>query len=151
MIVKKNPQWINIAILTVGTILFSNVVAGIFIVERLYAGDKQTKTQTEVKNISPNQAKELIDKAKDVFVLDVRTKGEYDDVHIKGANLIPIQELEQNINKIPKDKRVVVHCTSGKRSAKACEILKDKGLKELYNMEGGISKWQAEGYPVEKP
>lgn len=38
MIVKRNPQWINIAILTVGTILFSNVVAGIFIVERLYAG-----------------------------------------------------------------------------------------------------------------
>ena len=77
MIVKRNPQWINIAILTVGTILFSNVVAGIFIVERLHAGEKQLKTQTEVNNISPKQAKELMDKAKDVFVLDVRTVEEY--------------------------------------------------------------------------
>jgi len=151
MIVKRNPQWINIAILTVGTILFSNVVAGIFIVERLYAGEKQPKTQTEVNNISPKQAKELMDKGKDVFVLDVRTEEEFKEVHIKDAHLIPIKELEQNINKIPKDKKVVVHCASGKRSARACETLKDKGLKELYNMEGGINKWQAEGYPVEKP
>ena len=151
MIVKRNPQWINIAILTVGTILFSNVVAGIFIVERLYAGEKQPKTQTEVNNISPKQAKELMDKEKDVFVLDVRTEEEFKEVHIKDAHLIPIKELEQNINKIPKDKKVVVHCASGNRSARACETLKDKGLKELYNMEGGINKWQAEGYPVEKP
>ena len=151
MIVKRNPQWINIAILTVGTILFSNVVAGIFIVERLHAGEKQLKTQTEVNNISSKQAKELMDKAKDVFVLDVRTEEEYKEVHIKDAHLIPIKELEQNINKIPKDKKVVVHCAAGKRSARACEALKDKGLKELYNLEGGINKWQAEGYPVEKP
>ena len=93
MIVKRNPQWINIAILTVGTILFSNVVAGIFIVERLYAGEKQPKTQTEVNNISPKQAKELMDKEKDVFVLDVRTEEEFKEVHIKDAHLIPIKEL----------------------------------------------------------
>ena len=151
MIVKRSPQWINIAVVTVGTILFLNIVAGFFIVERLYAGEKQPKTQTEVNNISPKQAKELMDKEKDVFVLDVRTEEEFKEVHIKDAHLIPIKELEQNINKIPKDKKVVVHCAAGKRSARACEMLKDKGLKELYNLEGGINKWQAEGYPVEKP
>ena len=70
-----------------------------------------------------------------MFVLDVRTEEEYKEVHIKDAHLIPIKELEQNIDKIPKDKKVVVHCASGKRSAKACEMLKDKGLKELYNLE----------------
>jgi len=83
--------------------------------------------------------------------LDVRTEEEFKEVHIKDAHLIPIKELEQNIDKIPKDKKVVVHCAAGKRSARACETLKDKGLKELYNVEGGINKWQAEGYPVEKP
>ncbi len=151
MIVKRSPQWINIAVVTVGTTLFLNIVAGFFIVEKLPAAENQMKTQTEVNNISPKQAKELMDKEKDVFVLDVRTEEEYKKVHIKDAHLIPIKELEQNINKIPKDKKVVVHCASGKRCARACEILKDKGLKELYNVEGGINKWQAEGYPVEKP
>lgn len=145
------PHQTGSAIFVVLTILFMNMITGITVFKNLNAGETPSKAQTEVKNISPKQAKELIDKEKDVFVLDVRTKEEYDKMHIKGAHLIPIQEMEQNINKIPKDKKVVVHCAAGKRSAKACEILKDKGLKELYNVEGGINKWQAEGCPVVKP
>ena len=73
----------------------------------------------------------------------------------KFTSRMPILFPSRNWSKIsikyPKIKKVIVHCAAGKRSAKACEILKDKGLKELYNMAGGISKWQAEGYPVEKP
>ena len=151
MNIQKNPHQICKAILAVITILFMNMITDITAFKNLHAGENQTKTQPEVNNISPKQAKDLMDKANDVFVLDVRTEEEYKEVHIKDAHLIPIKELEQNINKIPKDKKVVVHCASGKRSAKACEMLKDKGLKELYNLEGGINKWQAEGYPVEKP
>ena len=131
------------------------MITGIHPFKRLYANDGNIKKQIEVKNISARQARELIDNEKDVFVLDVRTVEEYNEAHIKGATLIPIQELEKNlehnIDKIPKDKKVVVHCAAGKRSAKACQILKDKGLKQLYNVEGGIRQWQAEGYPVEKP
>jgi len=58
-----------------------------------------------------------------LFVLDVRTKNEFEEVHIKESHLIPIQELEQNIDKIPKDKKVVVHCASGKRSASRQSVL----------------------------
>ncbi len=132
-------------------VLILNVIMGIFVIKKLHSNEKNMEPQTQMKNISAKEAKELIEKENDVFILDVRTKDEYNEVHIKDANLIPIQELEQNIDKIPKDKKIVVHCASGKRSAKACEILKDKGLKELYNMEGGIKKWQGEGYPVIKP
>ncbi|HEY4481966.1 MAG TPA: rhodanese-like domain-containing protein [Candidatus Brocadiaceae bacterium] len=148
---QKNPHRICKTILAVITILFMNMITDITAFKNLHAGEKQMKTQTEVNNISPKQAKDLMDKEKDVFVLDVRSEEEYKEVHIKDAHLIPIKELEQNINKIPKDKKIVVHCAAGKRSARACEMLKDKGLKELYNVAGGINKWQAEGYPVEKP
>lgn len=122
----------------------------IFVSDKLCATENSTNNQTDIKDISVNQAKELIGKQQDVFLLDVRTKEEYNEVHIKDAHLIPVRELEQNTDKIPKDKKVIVYCASGKRSSKACKILKDKGLKELYNVEGGINKWQAEGYPVEK-
>lgn len=149
MDMKKNSR--KVILLSMGIILFLNAVTGILGFAKLHAGEGSVKTQTAVKNISPKQARELIDKGNDVFILDVRTKDEYNDAHIKGANLIPIQELEQNINKIPKDKKVVVHCAKGKRSAKACEMLKDKGLKELYNVEGGLNQWKSEGFPVEKP
>lgn len=152
MKIKRNlHHTIRIAVLLSGTILFLHAVPGIVTFGDLHAGAKDIKTQTEVKNISPKQAKELIDKEKDIFVLDVRTREEYNEVHIKDANLVPIQDLDQNISKIPKDKKLIVYCTSGKRSTKACEILKNKGLKELYNVVGGISRWQTEDYPVEKP
>ena len=150
MDIKRNPRYARAIVSLIGLIIFSNVVAITLTSEKLYANGKNMKTQIDVKNISPKQAKELIDNEKDVFILDVRTKEEYRESHIKGSNLIPLQELEQNINKIPKDRKVVVHCASGKRSAQACEILKNKGLKELYNVEGGILRWQKEGYSVEK-
>jgi len=112
--------------------------------------DVKKDSYYEVKDISAKQARELIDKEKDVIVVDVRTREKYNEVHIKGANLIPVQELEQNIHKIPKDKKVIVHCGSGNSSSKACDILKGKGLKGLYHLKGGIREWQSEGYQVEK-
>lgn len=151
MRIKRDLRYRGIVTLFAITILLFNAVTSAIGSEKLHAGEAPAKTQIEVKNISAKQAKELIEKEKDVFLLDVRTREEYDDFHIKEANLIPIQELEQNINRIPKDKKVIVLCAKGKRSAKACEILKNKGLKELYNVEGGINQWKSEGYPVEKP
>ncbi|MFO0793773.1 MAG: rhodanese-like domain-containing protein [Candidatus Brocadiaceae bacterium] len=142
---------IQVVVMLAGMTLFVNAITGVLIPKNIHAGEGNKKIQTEIKNISARQAKDLIDNDKDVYILDVRTKDEYHEAHLKDAHLIPIQELEQNINKIPRDKKVVVHCAAGKRSAKACELLKDKGLKELYNVEGGIRKWEAEGYPVEKP
>lgn len=141
---------IQTAVLSVSTVIFLTAATNIPVIERVYANEVNAKTQIKVKNISPKQAKELLEKEKDVYILDVRTEKEYDEVHLKGAHLIPIQKLEENIQKIPKDKKVIIHCAKGKRSEKAYDILKDKGLKELYHLEGGIRKWQEEGYPVEK-
>ncbi len=148
---KELLRPIQAAVMLAGMTVFLNAFTGVLTPKNIYAGEGNKKIQTEVKNISAKQAKDLIDNDKDVYILDVRTKDEYNEVHLKDAHLIPLQELEQNINNIPRDKKVVVHCAAGKRSAKACELLKDKGLKELYNVEGGIRKWEAEGYPVEKP
>jgi rhodanese-related sulfurtransferase len=146
----KHLRCIQTTILSVSTGLFLAAATNITVIERTYADEANTKTQIKIKNISPKQAKELLEKEKDVYILDVRTEKEYDEVHLKGAHLIPVQELEENIQKIPKDKKVIIHCAKGKRSEKAYDILKDKGLKELYHLEGGIRKWQEEGYPVEK-
>ena len=90
---KWNLRCMNATVLFFGTFLIFNSFTGILVSKKLYAKEEVAKTLTEVKNISPKQAKELIEKEKDVFVLDVRTQEEYDKVHIKGAYLIPIQEL----------------------------------------------------------
>lgn len=85
------------------------------------------------------------------FLLDVRTTGEYEDAHISGATLIPLQELESRINELAeyKDKPLLVYCRSGNRSRTAAQILKDQGFQEIYNLNRGIGEWISTGLPVE--
>lgn len=72
----------------------------------------------------------------DTFLLDVRLKQEFNRGHIKGAVNIPLDDLRQRIDEVPRDKRLVVYCHSGQRSYVACRILVQKGYKPL-NLSGG--------------
>ncbi|MBC7333503.1 MAG: rhodanese-like domain-containing protein [Actinobacteria bacterium] len=86
----------------------------------------------------------------DYFILDVRTRDEFEAAHIGGAKLIPVSELENRLDEIPEGKPIIVYCRSGNRSAQAATILVQNGFKEVYNMRGGISAWISKGYPVVK-
>jgi rhodanese-related sulfurtransferase len=67
------------------------------------------------------------------IVLDVRTKGEYADGHVKGSVNIPLDQLPQQLNKIDKNKVVITCCASGMRSAAAKGTLTRAGFKEVHN------------------
>ncbi len=66
------------------------------------------------------------------IIVDVRTKGEFESGHIKGAINLPLQTLEQHLGKLKKDKPVITCCASGMRSSSARGFLKSKGY-EAYN------------------
>lgn len=72
-------------------------------------------------------------------IIDVRTKGEYQQGHIKGSVNIPLQSLPGSISKISKDKPVITCCASGMRSASAKGILKSNGFTEVHNGGGWMS------------
>lgn len=74
-------------------------------------------------------------------IVDVRTKAEYQQGHIKGSLNIPLQGLQTNLAKIKKDQPVITCCASGMRSASARSILKSQGYSEVYN-GGGWSSLQ---------
>ncbi|ATX79469.1 Rhodanese-related sulfurtransferase [Mariprofundus aestuarium] len=84
-----------------------------------------------------------------VFI-DVRTPEEYAEGHVENAKLIPVQELVERINEVPKDKQVYVYCRSGKRSAQAATILAKAGYINIENVLGGITAWKDATYPVVK-
>ncbi len=91
-------------------------------------------------------------KGKDVLILDVRTPQEYEkDGHIKGANLIPVQLFKYIFlaGKGIKDKKVLVYCRSGNRSVTASKLLEKWGVKNVYNLKGGIKEWKSKKLPVE--
>ena len=71
-------------------------------------------------------------------IVDVRTKGEFDSGHIKGAINLPLQTLEQHLGKLKKDKPVITCCASGMRSSSPRGFLKSKGY-EVYNGGSWIS------------
>ncbi|MFT4797357.1 MAG: glyoxylase-like metal-dependent hydrolase (beta-lactamase superfamily II) [Candidatus Azotimanducaceae bacterium] len=86
-----------------------------------------------------------------VHILDVRTTVETDEENAKvaGAQLIPIDELRDRLTEVPTDKPVMTICRSGKRSVLAFSILKDRGWKEVANIQGGLLRWQKEGLPLD--
>jgi rhodanese-related sulfurtransferase len=81
--------------------------------------------------------------------LDVRTSEEWEQVHIPGATLLPLNELEFRLNELPRDLDLVVYCRSGNRSLQASKILLDAGFTGIINMQGGINDWINSGYEVD--
>ena len=69
-------------------------------------------------------------------IVDVRTKGEYQQGHIKGSLNIPLNNLSSQLTKLKKDNPIITCCASGMRSAQAKSILKSNGYAEVYNGGG---------------
>ncbi|MFX1269369.1 MAG: rhodanese-like domain-containing protein, partial [Promethearchaeota archaeon] len=86
----------------------------------------------------------------DLLALDVRSQSEYDSGHICNATLIPHTQLESRISELEpyKDTEIVVYCGSGVRSVTACNILDSHDFTKVFNMLGGMSAWNSEGYEV---
>ena len=100
-------------------------------------------------SVTAKEASALLQKENNVTLLDVRTSGEFSREHIRGAKLVPVENLEKEIPKLQalKKKRIIVYCQSGNRSIRASRILADRGFTPL-NMKGGIIAWIKEGLPT---
>jgi hydroxyacylglutathione hydrolase len=92
------------------------------------------------------ELKEKMDR-EDVFVLDVRSKGEYDESHIPESVNVYVGLLDKHLDKVPKDRPVAVLCKSGTRSSFGSSILLRAGYNNVYNVLGGMSSWEKAGYP----
>lgn len=97
----------------------------------------------EVKLVTPEEMQSILE-LEDVQLIDVRTPEEYEEIHIVNAQNIDFYSptFEEDISKLDKTKPVIVYCKSGGRSAKCAKIMKEAGFEKVYDLEGGISKWQ---------
>lgn len=99
------------------------------------------KFNKNVKNVSGVNAAKLIRDTKNIVILDVRSKGEYQAGHINGAKLMPTSEITSRITELEKfrDKPILVYCASGSRSPKAVNVLLKNKFSEIYHMNHGLS------------
>ncbi len=104
-----------------------------------------------MKEISPSELKQLIDSKADFQLVDVREDYEYEEMNLNGLH-IPMGEVLDRASEIDKNKQVVVHCRSGKRSASVINALEAQhGYTNLYNLRGGILGWIDEVGPIPQP
>lgn len=103
-----------------------------------------------VQNISSREAKALLEKNKNIFLLDVRTPQENSQAKLPGTVLIPIGEFERRIGEVPKNKTILVYCAVGSRSKPVAELLAQRGYKEVYHMTDGIVGWYRNGFPLQR-
>ncbi len=105
------------------------------------AGETPTATEVNYKDISAEELKTMMETNKDLLVVDVREKEEYDQGHIDGTQLMPTSEFQERFTELPKDKPIVLVCRSGRRSAEAAGFLVQQGYTEVYNLSGGVNSW----------
>lgn len=104
---------------------------------------KQTVKQVST-NISPEEVYNIIEKKDSEYViLDTRMLFEFQQGHIKGSQLLPLNELDTQINRLDKNKSYICYCASGARSHTATMMLINKGFR-AQNMSGGIFGWNYE-------
>jgi len=110
-----------------------------------------------VREITPQELVDKLNKKDDLLLIDVREHGEYENGHIKGAHLVPRGIIEAAADPaFPKhvpelaaarDRQVIVYCATSGRSAMACAVLQMMGFKNVLNLSGGYARWVDDGMP----
>jgi rhodanese-related sulfurtransferase len=134
------------------------IVAGYFFIIRgannvVVEEEHHVDGNVEEYEIYPGDVVEKIENNENIILLDVRMPSEYEAVHLRGAVLLPVQELSgQSLASIglgedSKDKEIIIYCRSGSRSKTAYDIMKSLGYTNIKSVSGGMIHWEEDNYP----
>ena len=102
-----------------------------------------------IPSVTPREASERLGEGSGTpLIVDVRERDEFSVVRIPGAVLLPLSTLQDDFERLPRDRPLILQCASGKRSMAAAGFLQGRGYSDVSNLEGGIIDWRAEGLPV---
>ncbi|MEK9178635.1 MAG: rhodanese-like domain-containing protein [Patescibacteria group bacterium] len=135
-----------ILLLLLGFVLFLAFLT--ILSNRTPAPQEQTQVpKANYKNITSTQLKEMLE-SKDFFFVNVHIP--YEGEIEKTDAFIPYDEIEKNLNKLPKNKKtkIVLYCRSGRMSEIAAQRLTKLGYTNVYNHLFGMHDWQSKGYPL---
>ena len=99
--------------------------------------------------VTPREVKSMLDRGEPFYFVDCRLPNEYQITHIEGTELVPLQQLAQNLSKLREhqNEKIVVHCKSGGRSMQFTQALHQAGFKDVKSMAGGILLWNKDINP----
>lgn len=143
------------AMLLVSLLLVTGIVSAGSCVETVIEPPSQATVTQIIEDITPQEASDLIDENRgnpDFVIIDVRTPVEFTDGHIDNAINIDFRSegFKGSINKLDKSKTYLVYCRTANRSRSAVDIMEELDFKNIYHMLGGITQWEATGFPITK-
>lgn len=105
-----------------------------------FCGVAKQEAEQSPWDIEPAELKRRLESGENLIVLDVREPHEFEICNLNGT-LIPLGELADRHGELDRSTPIVVHCKMGGRSAKAVQLLRDLGYRDVSNLNGGINRW----------
>ncbi len=109
----------------------------------------RAETPAEAPSITPTELNEHREAGTGPAIVDVRSAAEYESGHIPGAVNIPYDRIADRIGEVDTSHGVALYCQMGPRARMGEAALLESGLDSVLHLEGGLSAWQAKGFPVD--
>lgn len=97
-----------------------------------------------IQRLRPEEAKDLLDRDKNIRLIDVREDWENSKAKITNSELMPISRFIEVSKDLKKDDKIMIYCHHGVRSLQVCYYLEKLGFEKLINLDGGIDAWSKE-------
>lgn len=145
IVLVTNPGAEAESALRLGRIGFDTVRG--YLAEGLAAAEARADLIESTERVSPEVAAQRLASAVPPLAIDVRTPSEHAELHIEGATHVPLSQLVKHAPSSP-DQPIVVFCAGGYRSSIAASLLRQRGVRQVSEIAGGIAAWEADGLPV---
>ena len=109
---------------------------------------KHPELLQSTQRVSPPMLAEELASAYPPLIIDIRTPNEWNSGHLTGSINLPLSQLQQHLDQVPRDRRIAIHCAGGYRSSIAASILSRQGITNIIELAGGIAAWEAAKLPV---
>ncbi len=141
IVVVAEPGREQEAAMRLGRIGFDNVAG--YLDDGMQALEERPGLVDRIERITAGTLAEQLGGPEPPLVLDVRSEPEWREARIEGSSNVPLAHFEERIGELPRDRRIVVHCASGYRSAIAVSLLRRNGFDNLADLVGGLGAWEA--------
>jgi len=146
IVIVAGPGRENESAVRLGRIGFDHVVG--YLKDGLHSLESRPELVAFTERLSAPFAAELLSSSQPPLAIDVRAPREREQKYIAGSLAIPLNHLSENLDKLPRDRPLLVYCAGGYRSSIAASLLQRSGFDPVGEIAGGIVGWEAANLPV---
>jgi len=147
IVIVADPGRENESAVRLGRIGFDHVAG--FLKDGLHSLESRPELVAFTERLSAQYAAELLASSQPPLAVDIRAPRERDQKYIAGSLSVPLSHLMENLQKLPKDRPLLVYCAGGYRSSIAASLLQRSGFDSVGEIAGGIAGWEAAKMPVQ--